>query len=71
MTETWLLLDFDNCQMATEHLALPSLIKRFNELYGSQIDSDLTYKEFKRHFLGQARESLCINLSKHFGIEVD
>lgn len=71
MTKTWLLLDFDNCQMATEHLAVPSLIKRFNELYGSQIGSDLTYEEFKQHFLGQARESLCANLSKHFGIDVD
>lgn len=71
MTTTWLLLDFDNCQMATEHLAVPSLIKRFNELYGSQIGSELTYEEFKQHFHGQARESLCANLSKHFGLEVD
>lgn len=70
MTKTWLLLDFDNCQMATEHLAIPSLIQRFNELYGEQISADLTYDEFKQHFLGQARESLCANLSKHFGIDV-
>lgn len=71
MTQTWLLLDFDNCQMATEHLAVPSLIKRFNELYGHQIGADLTHEEFRQHFLGQARESLCANLSKHFGIAVD
>jgi beta-phosphoglucomutase-like phosphatase (HAD superfamily) len=67
----WLLLDFDNCQMATEHLAVPSLIKRFNELYGSQINHPLTFEEFKCHFHGQARETLCTNLSKHFNIEVD
>lgn len=71
MTQTWLLLDFDNCQMATEHLAVPSLIRRFNELYGSQIESELTYEAFKKHFHGQAREILCENLSHHFGIEVD
>lgn len=67
----WLLIDFDNCQMATEHLAVPSLIKRFNELYEKQIGSELTYNQFKQYFHGQARETLCLNLSKHFGIEVD
>jgi beta-phosphoglucomutase-like phosphatase (HAD superfamily) len=71
MTQRWLLLDFDNCQMATEHLAVPSLIKRFNELYSSHIGQDLTFEEFKEHFHGQARETLCANLSKHFGIKVD
>lgn len=71
MKKTWLLLDFDNCQMATEHLAVPSLINRFNELYASQIGSSLTFEEFKKHFHGQARETLCANLSRHFGIEVD
>ncbi len=68
---SWLLLDFDNCQMATEHLAVPSLIKRFNELYEKQIDHPLSFEEFKQHFHGQARETLCANLSKHFGITVD
>lgn len=67
----WLLLDFDNCQMATEHLTVPSLIERFNELYAHQIDRPLTFAEFKEHFHGQARENLCENLSKHFGIKVD
>lgn len=71
MTPTWLLLDFDNCQMATEHLAVPSLIKRFNELYATQIKHELTFEEFKQHFHGQARETLCANLSKHFAIKVD
>jgi HAD superfamily hydrolase (TIGR01509 family) len=71
MTQRWLLLDFDNCQMATEHLAVPSLIARFNELYGDQIDHPLTFEEFKKHFHGQAREVLCANLSEHFGINVD
>lgn len=71
MKHNWLLLDFDNCQMATEHLAVPSLIKRFNELYGSQIPSELTFEEFKMHFHGQARESLCENLSKHYNIKID
>lgn len=67
----WLLLDFDNCQMATEHLAVPSLIKRFNELYENQIDHALTFDEFKHYFHGQARETLCANLSKHFSINVE
>jgi len=71
MTQRWLLLDFDNCQMETEHLAVPLLIERFNELYASQIDSILTYEDFKKYFHGQAREFLCNNLSKHFGIKVD
>jgi len=71
MTQTWLLLDFDNSQMETEHLAVPSLIKRFNDLYADQIGSHLTYEDFNKYFHGQARESLCHNLSKHFGIEVD
>ena len=70
-SQKWILLDFDNCQMATEHLAVPSLIARFNELYGDQIDSLLTFDEFKKHFLGQTRESLCQNLSKYFGIDVE
>lgn len=71
MTQRWLLLDFDNCQMATEHLAVPSLIKRFNELYSSHIGQNLTFEEFKEHFHGQAREALCDNMSKYFGIKVD
>lgn len=71
MTKPWLLLDFDNCQMATEHLAVPSLIARFNELYEDQIDHPLTFEEFKQHFHGQAREVLCTNLSQHFGINID
>jgi HAD superfamily hydrolase (TIGR01509 family) len=70
LTTPWLLLDFDNCQMATEHLAVPSLIARFNELYGDQIDHPLTFEEFKQHFHGQARETLSANLSRHFNIDV-
>jgi len=57
--------------METEHLAVPSLIQRFNELYASQIDSPLTYEDFKKYFHGQARETLCSSLANHFGIEVD
>ena len=49
-TSIWLLLDFDNCQMATEHLAVPSLIERFNKLYADKIDHLLTFQEFKEHF---------------------
>lgn len=71
MEQKWFLLDFDNCLMATEHLAVPSLIKRFNELYEKKIGRALIFEEFKQHFHGQARETLCANLSKHFCIEVD
>lgn len=71
MTQNWLLLDFDNCQMETEHLVVPSLVKRFNELYAEKIGRDLTYEEFKQHFHGQARETLCANLSEYFGISIE
>jgi HAD superfamily hydrolase (TIGR01509 family) len=67
----WLLLDFDNTMMATEQYAVPSLIARFNDLYGSQLSAPLTFEEFKKHFHGQARETLCANLSNHFNITVD
>lgn len=71
MTQKWLLIDFDNCQMETEQLALPSLIARFNKLYANQINSPLTFDDFKKYFHGQTRETLCSHLSKHFGIDVD
>lgn len=57
--------------MATEHLAVPLLIKRFNELYRDRIKSELTFEEFKQNFHGLARESLCLNLSKYYNIQVD
>lgn len=57
--------------MGSEKFAIPSLIDRFNNLYGNQIDHPLTYDEFVAHFHGQARETLCANLGQHFGITVD
>ncbi|MEB3702237.1 HAD family phosphatase [Candidatus Bealeia paramacronuclearis] len=71
MSQFWLLLDFDNTLMKTEHLAVPSLILRFNEMYQDRIGRSLTLAEFKTHFHGQARENLCENLSRHFGIQID
>jgi len=71
LTKTWLFIDFDNTLMATEQHALPSLIGRFNSLYGDKIKHPLTLEEFKQHFHGQAREILCENLSRHFNIDVD
>lgn len=71
MLTCWLFLDFDNTLMATEQYAVPSLIARFNALYAKQAGRDLTLKEFKQVFHGQAREMLCHNLSQHFQIEVD
>ncbi len=71
MSKTFLFLDFDNTMMATEQYAVPSLIARFNDLYGDQIKSLLTLGIFKQHFHGQARENLCANLAAYFGIEVD
>lgn len=71
MKKAWLFLDFDNTLMGTEQYALPSLIERFNALYGKEIDHFLTLDEFKCHFHGQAREMLCENLSHHFNIPVD
>lgn len=66
----WLFIDFDNTMMGTEFLAIPTLVERFNQLYGAQIAHLLTTEEFCEYFGGQARQSLCQNLSKHFGIEV-
>jgi len=63
--------DFDNCMMETEKHALPSLIARFNNLYGKQLEEPLTLDVFKTHFKGMARESLCAKMSEHFGITVD
>lgn len=72
MTEAnWLFIDFDNTMMATEYIAVPSLVSRFNQLYSGTIGRDLTVEEFKENFHGQAREVLCAHLSKHFSIEVD
>lgn len=71
MKKFFVFLDFDNTMMATEQYAVPSLIARFNMLYGDQLKSPLTFEEFKKHFHGQARETLCANLSAHFGITVD
>ena len=66
-----LLIDFDNTMMATEQFALPSLIDRFNALYGDSLATPLTLAVFKQHFHGQSRDVLCDNLSKHFNIKVD
>ncbi len=71
MRKTWLFLDFDNTLMATEQYAVPTLIARFNELYAKAIGKELTFTEFKNHFHGQARETLCDNLSKYFNVNVD
>jgi len=67
----WLFLDFDNTLMGTEELVLPSLIKRFNDLYAAQAGRELTLEEFYEHFQGQTRETLCANMSAHFNIHVD
>lgn len=71
MQSCWLFLDFDNTMMATEQYAVPSLIARFNALYAKTAGRELTLYEFKQHFHGQARETLCQHLSEHFGISVD
>ena len=71
MQTCWLFIDFDNTLMATEQYAVPSLIARFNALYAKAAGRELTLKEFKEYFHGQAREMLCHNLSQHFQIEVD
>lgn len=71
MTQIWGFYDFDNTLMATEKLAVPSLVARFNELYRGGIGRDLTVNEFFKNFKGQARESLCANLSDYFKIYVD
>ena len=66
-----LLIDFDNTMMATEQFALPSLIARFNDLYGARLTAPLTLEIFKQNFHGQSREVLCANLCKYFNIGVD
>ncbi|MCS5709985.1 HAD-IA family hydrolase [Candidatus Berkiella aquae] len=71
MQKYWLFLDFDNTLMATEQYAVPSLIARFNALYAQSAGKELTLSVFKQYFHGQARETLCQNLSDYFGITVD
>ena len=71
MSKTFLFLDFDNTMMATEQYAVPSLIARFNDLYGDRLKAPLTLDIFKQHFHGQARENLCANLEFYFDIDVD
>lgn len=67
----WVFLDFDNTLMATEKLAVPSLVKRFNELYAAPLGRELTVDEFYKHFKGQGRETLCKNLSDYFDTPID
>ena len=64
-------IDFDNTMMETEKHSLPSLIARFNELYGDRLDAPLTYESFTELFHGLAREALCSAMSGYFGFEVD
>jgi HAD superfamily hydrolase (TIGR01509 family) len=71
MKKPFLLVDFDNTVMATEGLVLPSLVERFNILYGHLVPAPLTVEAFLEHFHGKARQSLCEALSKHFAIHVD
>ncbi|HAU29459.1 MAG TPA: hypothetical protein DCW68_05030 [Rhodospirillaceae bacterium] len=67
----WLLVDFDNTMMETEPFSVSTLVERFNQLYGKEIEHPFTLAEFQEHFHGQARENLCENMSRHFGIKVD
>lgn len=64
-------IDFDNTMMETEKHSLPSLIARFNELYGDKLDAPLTYPEFTKHFHGLAREALSVAMSGLYGFHVD
>lgn len=70
MEKRWGFIDFDNTMMATETKALPSLVKRFNVLYGKKLKQPLTLDQFNQLFHGLARQSLCIELSKFYGIAV-
>lgn len=60
--------------MATEHLAVPSLIARFNELYGTRLQDlgkpVLTEALFKEHFHGLAREGLCKALTAFYQYDI-
>jgi HAD superfamily hydrolase (TIGR01509 family) len=69
--KAWLFIDFDNTMMGTEQFALPSLIARFNDLYGAEIRTPLTYDVFNEHFHGLAREGLCRAIGGYYGITVD
>lgn len=66
-----LFIDFDNTMMATEQYAVPTLVARFNRLYGGQIAAPLTVNDFHQNFHGLAREGLCTRMAEHFGITVD
>lgn len=71
MSKLWGFLDFDNTQMHTEKLSVPSIIKRFNDLYGEKISAPLTEEIFATHFHGQGREVLSANLADYYSIDID
>ena len=71
MTKIWGFLDFDNTQMHTEKLSVPTVIKRFNKLYGDQIPTPLTLEVFAKNFHGQGGDVLCRNLSSYYNIDID
>ena len=68
---SWILLDFDNTVMATEHITIPSLVNRFNALYKHLIAYPLTPQFFEAQFQGKSRHSLCESLSYYFQINVE
>ncbi len=71
MSKLWGFLDFDNTQMHTEKFSVPSIIKRFNDLYATEIKTPLTMEIFEQNFHGQGREVLCAHLSDYYNINVD
>lgn len=71
MTQHWIFTDFDNTLMGTEAMAMPPLLRRFNELYGDKVSEPLTYELFSKHFQGMARETFCKAVGDYYGIYVD
>ncbi len=70
-TKLWGFLDFDNTQMHTEKLTMPSIIERFNKLYGDQIPAPLMLDVFHENFHGKGREVLSASLAEFYNIDVE
>jgi HAD superfamily hydrolase (TIGR01509 family) len=63
----WLFLDFDGTLMDSEPIILPSLIKRFNDLY----DFGMTYEDFIEHFHGLSYQALVDAVGRHYKTIID
>lgn len=69
--DTYLLIDFDDCQMETERKCRASLADRVNELYGDLMPEPFTPEIDLKYFTGKTTARYCLELEKMYNIKVD